>query len=422
MQPKRIARCGVVALIMASTQLSGQTFSTIYSFGRNKLGSQPASGVVIGTGGILFGTTLHGGLTGLGVAYELLPPVQPGGAWTEIALHSFGADGSEGSPGAGLTLGSGGALYGVTLNGTGPGSGTAFRLIPWEATGNAWPEVTLHAFTGPDGAEPKTPLTFGREGVLYGATSTGTSSPAGTVYSLTPVGSSGTWSQQVLHDFTGYDGQTPTGPLAVGTNGAIYGATLYGASGGVIYQVAPPTQPGGAWTESTVHAFQPLSADESYPTGAVLGQNGVLYGTAMGTPQGYPCGTYCGTVFQLSPPAAPEGTWTEAILHTFTGVPNGDGSQPNSPPIIGPGGVLYGTTLTGGAANSGTIYELLPPSESGGDWTEVVLYSFTGGADGWEPNSVTLGPDGNLYGTTELGGVSSGGIINQGTVFQVVLQ
>jgi len=83
---------------------------------------------------------------------------------------------------------------------------------------------------------------------------------------------------------------------------------------------------------------------------------------------------------------------------------------------------LYGTTFSGGIHNWGTIYEMIPPASAGENWTEVVLYSFTNGADGGEPNAVTLGPDGNLYGTTALGGVSEGGYRNQGTVFQFVLR
>jgi uncharacterized repeat protein (TIGR03803 family) len=94
-----------------------------------------------------------------------------------------------------------------------------------------------------------------------------------------------------------------------------------------------------------------------------------------------------------------------------------DGSQPNSTPVLGPGGVLYGTTLDGGIHDMGTIFEMVPPSAPGGSWTEVILYAFTGGADNAFPNAVTLGPDGNLYGTTQSSSAS-----NQGTVFQFVLK
>lgn len=58
----------------------------------------------------------------------------------------------------------------------------------------------------------------------------------------------------------------------------------------------------------------------------------------------------------------------------------------------------------------------------GGSWTETVLYSFANGANGAEPNAVTLGPGGNLYGATQLGSVSKDGVRNQGTVFQLVLK
>jgi hypothetical protein len=91
---------------------------------------------------------------------------------------------------------------------------------------------------------------------------------------------------------------------------------------------------------------------------------------------------------------------------------------------LGPNGVLYGTTWSGGADHTdlGTLFGMAPPSSPGGNWTETVLFSFTGDANGAGPNGVTLGPDGNLYGTTNTGGVSKDGTRNQGTVFQFVLQ
>jgi uncharacterized repeat protein (TIGR03803 family) len=88
--------------------------------------------------------------------------------------------------------------------------------------------------------------------------------------------------------------------------------------------------------------------------------------------------------------------------------------------VLGPGGELYGTTSSGGTIQPslGTIYEMVPPSSPGGSWSEVILYSFPEDeAEGDGPNAVTLGPDGNLYGTTVLGGAHG-----QGTVFQLVLQ
>jgi uncharacterized repeat protein (TIGR03803 family) len=76
-------------------------------------------------------------------------------------------------------------------------------------------------------------------------------------------------------------------------------------------------------------------------------------------------------------------------------------------------------TAGGGTAGLvGTTYEMVPPDSQEEAWTEVILYSFPeSGADGITPNAVTLGPDGNLYGTTLAGGAH-----NLGTVFQLVLQ
>jgi hypothetical protein len=247
----------------------------------------------------------------------------------------------------------------------------------------------------------------------------------GDVYRLVPPSTQGgAWTEQILYTFPGYagDGEEPAGPLAFGRDGTIYGTTEYGGASfydGTFFQLAPPAASGGAWTEAALLSLGGL------PNGVVLAPSGVLYGTTMGTQDIRNCenGDPCGAVFQLAPPGAPGEPWTQTILHTFTGALTGDGSQPNSTPVLGPGGVLYGTTATGGTGSPGlgTIYEMMPPSSPGGGWTEVVLYSFTGGADGSTPNALTLGPDGNLYGTTLSGGASDDGTRNQGTVFQLVL-
>src|ERR1022692_4795865 len=102
---------------------------------------------------------------------------------------------------------------------------------------------------------------------------------------------------------------------------------------------------------------------------------------------------------------------TETILYAFAS--GSAASNPTAPVVLGPNGVLYGTTSEGsGGRNYGTVFELMPPALAGGTWTENILYSFTGGADGSNPNELTLGADGTLYGTT-----FSGGANGQGTVF-----
>jgi uncharacterized repeat protein (TIGR03803 family) len=92
---------------------------------------------------------------------------------------------------------------------------------------------------------------------------------------------------------------------------------------------------------------------------------GNLYGTtAFGGTSG------AGIVFELTKPGVP-GSWTETILYNFTG--GNDGSQPWAGVIFDSAGNLYGTTYLGGTSNSGTVYQLAPPAQQGGSWTETVL-------------------------------------------------
>jgi len=404
-----------------------QTLNTLYSFGRNELGYQPEAGVTVSPGGELFGTTNFGGISGLGVVYELAPPAMAGGPWTYTPIHSFNPQNGEAQAPVGTVpaIGPGGLLYGVNEGG---GDGIVYRLAPPSA-GTVWRESTLLAFAGTNGNGlggdgPDGTLSVGLNGALYGAAGSGGAYGNGVVFRLSPPGmQGGTWTEQVLYsfDWAAGDGEAPRGPLASGTGGAIYGVTQYGGiSFGTVFQLLPPQSQGGLWTESLLHVFTGGS-DSSYPNGVILGPGGVLYGTAAGVSH-LETASASGTVFQLTPPGTPGGAWAETILHSFAGgTRNPDGSVPDSAPVLGPNGELYGTTYAGGTHGVGTIYELVPPSVPGGEWTEVILYNFTDGPDGGEPNAVAFGPDGNLYGTTLIGGVSPDGSKNLGTIFQFVL-
>jgi uncharacterized repeat protein (TIGR03803 family) len=101
-------------------------------------------------------------------------------------------------------------------------------------------------------------------------------------------------------------------------------------------------------------------------------------------------------------------------LYAFTG--SADGSTPYSALIFDPAGNLYGTTNSGGVFNEGTVFELSPNPD--GTWTENVLYSFCvfgdPCADGANPNAgLIFDGAGNLYGTTVFGGTF------QGTLFKL---
>lgn len=354
---------------------------------------------------------------GCGTVFSLTPPASPDGAWGEAVLYNFtgGSDGA--NPNAGVVIGSGGVLFGTTdSDGTAPGTsgyGTVFSLSPPASPGGAWTQTTLYSFTGgSDGANPYAPVAIGRDGALDGTTTGGGTSGAGTVFSLTPPASpGGAWTETVLHNFTGgAGGRYPFGGLTIGANGVLFGTTLYGGTSfaGTVFALTPPASAGGAWRKHVLYNFLGPSLGDGYmPAGIVAGSGGVLYGiTSAGGITGYPCGKAgCGTVFSLTPPASPGGAWTESVLHAFAAFT--DGYSPNAGMAIGIDGVLYGTTF-----GNRTVFAVTPPSPPGGSWTEAVLHTFTGGSDGGDPGGLAIDKRGVLLGTTYDGGTS-----NDGTVF-----
>lgn len=195
----------------------------------------------------------------------------------------------------------------------------------------------------------------------------------------------------------------PSGPLALGSDGSLYGTSQFGGSfyNGAVYQLTPPQVPGGAWTETVIHSFDPKT-DGCYPYGGVvMDKGGNLYGATDGCPYG--------AVFKLKPPAVPGGKWTELVLHNFTGM-NGDGAFPFGRLWVDPKGVVYGTTNGGGLYEAGTVFRLQP---QGSGFVETVLYSFGAYAgDGLTPiYGVTLDASGNVFGTTVNGGANKLGVV-----------
>jgi uncharacterized repeat protein (TIGR03803 family) len=102
----------------------------------------------------------------------------------------------------------------------------------------------------------------------------------------------------------------------------------------------------------------------------------------------------------------------EKVLYTFTG--GSDGANPNAGLIFDQAGDLYGTAYMGGASGCGAVFELIP--SQGGGWTYKGLYSFTCGDDGFFPaGGLVFDQSGNLYGTTQFGGEFN----DYGTVFEL---
>jgi len=340
------------------------------------LGSPGPTGVVLDPAGNLYGTTLQGGTTDLGVLFQLTP------SGHETVLHNFTGYVDGADPFAGLTRDSRGNLYGTTARGGTDYVGVVFKLAPTGA------ETVLHTFTfgGADGRNPTAGVVLDSAGNLYGTTLLGGPRGAGIVYRLAPSGA-----ETVLYTFIGVKDGFDPGGVTLDSAGNLYGTAQGGGTHGLgtVYKL----DASGNFT--VLHDFDGL--DGSTPSsGPILDSAGNLYGT---TEQGGEFGQ--GTVYKL------DTSGNETVLYSFFGYP--DGKDPYAGVILDSAGNLYGTTVDGGAFNRGTVYKL----DTSGN--ETVLHSFGGRNDGAYPyGGVILDAADNLYGST-----SQGGIYGQGVAFRL---
>jgi uncharacterized repeat protein (TIGR03803 family) len=349
--------------------------SILYSFTGGSDGDYPYAGVIRDTAGNLYGTTLLGGPANAGVVYKIDPAGQ------ETVLHSFAGEADGARPYAGVIRDTSGNLYGTASEGGASNAGLVFKLD------SAGRKTNLYSFPAmPDGANPSSALIPGSKGNFYGTTFNGGPANSGVVYKVDITGQ-----ETVLYSFAGgAGGANPIGRIVQDADGNIYGTTVLGgiANAGVVYKVDP------AGKETVLYAFTG-GADGANPQGGVIGDNaGNLYGTTLlGGAAGF------GVVFKL------DSTLNESVLYSFMG--SNDGGFPYAGLVRNSAGALYGTAAIGGTSgDGGVVFEVGP---EGG---ETPLYSFTGGADGGDPEAgVILDEAGNLYGTTYSGGEHFAGVV-----------
>ena len=385
------------------------TVSTLYNFGtvgnaagNSADGNTPIAGLLAAPDGLFYGTTTQGGANNYGTFYSFNPST---GALTTLASFDPSTTGYYST--AALVTDGAGNFYGTTQYDGNPGYGTLF--VYRTATG------TLTDLAGFDyystGRYPQGRLLFGADGNLYGTTAGGVNN--GTVFQFNVT----TNVLTAVFNFNNYDtyGYSPEGGLVADGAGNFYGTTEYdGANGeGTVFELTedtttiPPT-----FTPSVLYSFTG-GTDGGIPQGALIfGVDGNLYGT---TSEGGAVDD--GTVFQLvlaaqPPPAAgtaPRAATVFGALNTLHAFDYADGVEPAGTLATDAAGDLYGTFPYGNSASGGVFK--LTATATAGQYSFADLYQFQA-PDGNQPLAgMTLGADGNLYGTTQYGGPNGDGTI-----------
>jgi uncharacterized repeat protein (TIGR03803 family) len=378
------------------------------------------------------------------VRFNLANGANPGGALTLVP--------------SGTSLPAG-ALLGTAAAGGGANRGTLFALMPPAHAYAPWTLQTVFSFSGKYNlAAPIGGMTLLSGGVLAGAASAGGPYWSGGVYTITPPAAASARLRRGLppgfllclayletevkaqvspnqpptleelcagtYGFTqepAYNGPiaaasvytgSPTGaPVADGTGGLYEAVGTSSPGTGAVVHLTPPSQSNHVWPPAILYVFGQTAGDLSFPSGPlIVGAKGELYGAALSG------GAHnAGGIYRLTPPANTGGQWTEDIIWSFGGA--GDGAYPAGDLLLGADKDIYGTTQSGGSGEiSGTVFQLAPPASGQTVWHEAVLYSFAGNSGGKHDGATPVAGlfrdhDGNLFGTTRDGGANFDGTI-----------
>lgn len=399
-----------VALALASNALAEAKFTVLHSFhmGTNDGGGLYGS-LALDAKGNLYGATDGGGTYGYGTVFELTP--RSDGHWNETILRNLNCKEKEGCISqAGIVFDAAGDLYGMTTTG-GAEFGSVFELKPGSG---GWSLSVLHD-RGTRGAN----LLLDQAGNLYGPMGSVGQYNEGAISELVRGQS---WKETWLYSFCSrrdqkglcLDGWGPFAGVTWGSAGKLYGTTLYGGDSpycgntgcGVVYELKPEKD--GSWKETVLHSFPAFQGDGSVLyDGVVADKAGNLYGA---TAQGGSANN-CGVIFKLSRKA--DGKWDETILYDFPNAAEGCGANTMT---FDKNGNLWGTAQGGTGCKDGgcgVVFEMTPGAK--GKWKYGVVHNFNDSDGAIPAAAVIFDKQGNLYGTTELGG--SGG---WGVVFEII--
>jgi uncharacterized repeat protein (TIGR03803 family) len=414
-----------IGVIFEFNPLTG-SFSKKFDFTVVANGKYPVGSLQAGSNGKLYGMTINGGSSGVGVIYEFDPS---NNTYTKKADFTGIANGAY--PNGSLLLSSNGKFYGMTRQG---GTGSIGTLFEYDPSANSL--TKRFDFDGQHGSTPYGSLVTGANGKLYGMTNGGTVG-FGTLFEFDQV--TNTLTKKI--DFSSLpQGGNPTGGLIQASNGKFYGLTTTGGAfgSGVLFEydsgttvITPKvhfdgvnnganpeaslrtgpdgklyglTSQGGAWDNGVLFAFDPLNGTYSkkvdfdgptkgsLPQGNLLMANGKIYGLTKGG------GLSFGVLFEYDPVTS---TYQKKI--DFTGA---NGSQPTGSLTLAANGKLYGQTISGGLFSSGVLFEYDPVAIT---TTNKVDFD---GNNGYIPvGGLTQADNGKLYGLTRQGGDFNYGVL-----------
>jgi len=397
----------ILSAVITTQSAQAQTFTTLQSFDFTD-GSGSYASLVQGANGNFYGVSMAGGAnSGSTYGYGTVFKITSGGTLTALYNFCSLSNCADGYyPVGTLVLATNGDFYGTAQDGGANGYGTVFKITP---SGTL---TTLYNFCSQtnctDGANPYAGLIQATNGNLYGTTYNGGAHGGGTVFKITPTGTLTT-----VYSFCSQsgctDGGAPYAGLVQGTDGNFYGTTF--SAGAYSYGTAFKLTPTGTLT--TLHSFcsqgVQLCADGANPiAGLVQATNGNFYGTtSTGGANGSTGGSY-GTIFEMTP------TGTLTALYSFCSQSGcTDGWASHSSLIQATDGNLYGTTYLGGAYNyyGGVIYKITP------NLTLTTLYSFDYASGAGPVAGLVQGTSGTFYGASLGGGSTACGSNGCGTIF-----
>jgi uncharacterized repeat protein (TIGR03803 family) len=385
-------------------------------------GGLPGGSLIVDANGDLFGTTAAGGANNGGTVFEIVK-TPTGYASAPTTLISFDEDAGSS---AALIVDANGDLFGTT-------SGTVFEIVK-TAMGYASTPTTLVSFA----PHPLWvfDLIMDANGDLFGMTD-GTLLNKGTVFEIKKTASGYANTPTTLVSFNSLD--SPRGGLLADASGDLFGTTESGGAhgGGTVFEVtgsgfvpggpaqpAPPSvgvlvPPNRLTTLINFDGAVGYSNDGTGPEGDLIADsNGDLFGTTGGGGVGTPANPANGTVFEIKKTAGGYASSPTTLVSFNLDDPDAP-QTPMAGLLADANGDLFGTTYLGGANGFGTVFEI-KKAAGGYAGKATTLISFSNNADGAEPKgSLIADANGDLFGTTYLGGAEDADGLSHGTLFEI---